>query len=108
MQNQIISYVEDFAKTVSQLGYDIRTENENTLSKTVDCVKSIINLDTKLDELSKKNCILYATSRINLMEIASFIKSAFEADDYVTMADILEYELLNELEELLSKLEEQI
>jgi len=93
MNNDLVSYIESFAQEVAELGHSVRTEN----------LENVENINSFAEKISH---IADTISNRNLTESLSMcyrnMIAAYESRDAVTLADILEYEILHALEKTLS------
>jgi hypothetical protein len=90
--NELIT---NFAQKIATYGHSIRMENIGALEDTIEYSKELCSIH---GELTK------AGIHSNLLDIAQAMIASCKAMDTVTLADILEYELLDKLEEILNEL----
>jgi hypothetical protein len=99
MNESLIAFINTFARDVAQLGHSVRTENLEDVEKTNKYSQDISYIMNELDGLGIKRF------KENLVKCFENMMSAYELRDAVTLADVLEYELLHECEEILYALE---
>ena len=104
MYESIALFVDNYAKEVAQLGFSIRREDLDNIQKIENIMREILHIDDELDKLGNENYIVCAANRVALIKILTNLRAAYEVMDTITLADILEYELLNEIESLLNEL----
>ena len=104
MSVSLIKLIEDAAKNIAHLGFAIRKESLSDVPQVRICIDDVMHIESELDKLGDGEQIVCAKNRMNLFKLVEGIRSAYENTDLVTLADILEYELLHELEKILNKL----
>jgi hypothetical protein len=95
-------FIQTFAQDVAKLGHDIRIENIENAHLVNNFAKNIEYIANRLAGSANPNCKALGT---RLSDCAPAMLAAYEARDSVTLADVLEYELLEELEEILHEME---
>ena len=88
MQEKIIN----IATRLAKFGHDVRIERLDVLKNTNDYVKELCELH---------ETIIATGARSEIVNILATIRHPLDILDTITLADILEYELLNELERLM-------
>jgi hypothetical protein len=91
----LIELISNYGQEVAKFGHSIRLENLDSLEDTIKYAKELCNID---DELAKVNI------RTNFLDIASSMIASCKEMDTVTLSDIVEYELLDKLENILIEL----
>ena len=92
--SELADYVRSFASSVAAVGYELRVENHAAVENVWCFVDDLIFISQKCDVFDGKSLI-------------KSIEDALACADYVRLADILEYEILDALEEALGVLESE-
>lgn len=106
--NALIADIENYAKNIADLGYKIRAEDFSTIKQVENIYHDIDYINSEIDKISDGKKIAYTKEKIALMKVVADLRDAYMQRDTVTIADILEYELLDVLEKLIINLEEGI
>jgi len=101
---QIITFTEIFAKDVAALGYRIREENVKDIGDVFNFMKGASYLAYEIAKLDESFLPFRTTAVEKLLKISADLRAACDASDAVTIADILEYELLVDCEDILEML----
>ncbi|MCL2199794.1 MAG: hypothetical protein FWB80_12820 [Defluviitaleaceae bacterium] len=102
MIKALYAFTENFAKEIAQTGHNIRTEDLSEIEKISGFMQSANHIIDELNKIGQENLPGRTT---NLVKINSDMMEMYDKGDAVGLADVMEYELLNELEEVLYKLE---
>jgi hypothetical protein len=99
MNKTLFDFIENLAKEAARVGYKLRLEELDEIKVISRFVNDIVYISCELAKIQNMPC------STNFKGIAATLTEALDRMDVVTLADILEYELLNELEEVLHQFE---